>query len=109
MDLKDQRAETEAAFAEMAADPAMPARACLAFAFVPADEAADWDALTEAAEAEGYEVEWVEAGEEGEAMLEIATAEIALTLDALWTEEERLTLMAAVHGFEADGWAVFAD
>ena len=109
MDLKEQRAETEAAFAEMAGDPAMPARASLAFQFVPEDGNADWDALTEAAEAEGYEVEWFEAGDEGDAMLEIATAEVALTLDALWAEEERLTLMAAVHGFVADGWAVFGD
>jgi len=109
MDLKEQRAETEAAFAEMAADPAMPARACLAFQFVPEDGNADWDGLSEAAEGEGYEVEWFDDGDEGGAMLEITTAEIALTLDALWTEEEHLTLMAAVHGFVADGWAVFEE
>ncbi|MCR9149428.1 MAG: ribonuclease E inhibitor RraB [Rhodobacteraceae bacterium] len=109
MELKEQRAETEAAFAEMAADPDMPARASLVFAFLPADADADWDALTEAAEAAGYEVAWAEPDEDGTAVLEIATDEIALTLDALWAEEERLTLMAAVHGFEADGWAVFGD
>lgn len=110
MDLKEQRAETEAVFAEMAKDPDMPARASIAFQFVPDDGQADWDALTEAAEAQGYEVEWFEAEDDDEdAMLEIATPEVALTLDILWAEEEKLTLLAAVHGFTADGWAVFGE
>ena len=105
MDLQQQKAETEQIFREIAAMEALPESAVIAFQFLPEDEAADWDGLTEALEAAGYGVEWYEAeDEDDEDCLEVTTPEMALTVENLWAEEEKLTVMAAVFGFMADGW-----
>ncbi|MFD2172760.1 ribonuclease E inhibitor RraB [Rhodobacter lacus] len=105
MDLKQQKAETEQIFREIASMEDLPARAVIAFQFVPEDRAADWDTFTEALEAQGYAVEWYEAeDDEDEDCFEVTTPEVALNVETLWAEEEKLTLLAAVHGFAADGW-----
>lgn len=105
MDMKAQKAETEQVFREIAAMESLPERAVISFQFLAEDEHADWDAFTEAAEAQGYAVEWYEAADDDdEATFEVTTSEIALSLDSLWAHEERLTLMGAVYGFAPDGW-----
>ncbi|MBZ4021132.1 hypothetical protein CKO11_01470 [Rhodobacter sp. TJ_12] len=110
MDMKQQKAETEQIFAEIAKMEDLPARAVVAFQFVPEDGSADWDAFTEALEAQGYGVEWYEAeDDEDEDCLEITTPEMALNVEALWAEEEKLTVQGAVHGFLADGWGFMGE
>ena len=109
MDLKEQKAETEEVFAEIAKHEAMPAAACINFQFVVDGKNPDWDAFTEAAEAAGYTVEWYDADEDDEACLEITTAEEPLSVENLWAHEERLSLMGAIHGFAADGWGFFTE
>lgn len=105
MDLNEQKAETLKIFAEIAAMEPLPERASVAFQFVPEDRKADWDGFTEAAEAQGYAVEWYEPeDEDDEACFEITTPEMALSAQTLWAEEEKLTVLAAVYGFAADGW-----
>jgi hypothetical protein len=105
MDMKAQKAETEQVFREIAAMETLPARAAISFQFLAEDAGADWDGFTEAAEGQGYAVEWYEAADEDdEATFEATTPEIALSVESLWAHEERLTLLAAVYGFLPDGW-----
>jgi len=107
MELAQQKAETAQILREIAAMQDLPARAVIAFQFVAEDPAADWDALTAAAEAQGYQVAWFEgADDDGDACLEITTPEIAFGFETLWAEEEKLTLLGAIHGFAADGWGL---
>lgn len=105
MDLNTQKAETEQVFREIAAMETLPARAAISFQFLAEDESADWDAFTEAAERQGYGVEWYEAADEDdEPMIEFTTPVVELSVETLWAHEERLTLLGAVHGFAPDGW-----
>lgn len=107
MDLQDQRAETESVFREIMAKGDVPASASVDFQFVPESDDADWDALTDAAEAKGYEVAWYQGDDEDDTWIEITAAEGPVTFEAIWAHEERLTLLAAVHGFAAEGWGLY--
>lgn len=109
MDLQDQKAETEAVFNEMAAQATLPDRAGVDFQFAPEADDADWDALTEAVEDLGHEVEWYEGESADDRWLEVTVDNCKVTLDAIWAHEERLTLLAAVHGFAPQGWGLFVD
>jgi hypothetical protein len=103
-----QKAETAEIFRQMAQMEEMPGEAAVHFQFVPEDGSADWDAFTEAAEGLGYAVEWYEASDpDEERYAEITTAVIALTPETVWMYEEKLTLLAAIHGFAPDGWSFF--
>ena len=102
MDMKQQKAETEQVFREIQAMESLPERACINFQFVTDEPQADWDGFTEAAEAAGYTVEWYEADDEDdEDCIEITTPLVALSVETLWAEEEKLTLMGAIYGFNA--------
>ena len=110
MDLKQQKAETEQVFREIQSMESLPEKACINFQFVTDEPKADWDGFTEAAEAAGYTVEWYEADDEDdEDCLEITTGPVVLTFENLWAEEEKLTHMAAIYGFIADGWGFFEE
>lgn len=109
MDLLEQKAETEAVFAELAASGDLPASASVDYQFTPESEDADWDALTDAAEAKGYEVSWFQDDAEDDRWIEISVADMPVTLDKIWEHEEKLTLLAAVHGFVPAGWGLYAD
>jgi hypothetical protein len=109
MDLLEQKAETEAVFAELAASGDLPVSASVDYQFTPESDDADWDALTEAAEAKGYEVSWFQDDAEDERWIEMSVPDLPVTLDAIWDHEERLTLLAAVHGFVPAGWGLYAD
>ena len=110
MDMNAQKAETAQIFREIAQMEDMPAEAQVNFQFVADDARANWDAFTTDAEAAGYAVEWYEEeDEESEPYMEITTDVIALTVDALWAHEEKLTLMGALHGFVPDGWSFFGE
>lgn len=105
MDMKAQKAETEQVFREIAAMERLPARAVISFQFLAEDDRSDWDAFTEAAEGQGYDVEWYGAeDEDDEPTFEVSTPEVELSVETLWAHEERLTLLGAVHGFVPDGW-----
>ncbi|WP_339108069.1 ribonuclease E inhibitor RraB [Thioclava sp. GXIMD4216] len=104
--MKDQKAETFQIFAEIAKMDAVPAEGVVAFQFVMDDDGANWDDLSDAAEALGYGVEFYEAqDDEDEAVAEITTPVITLDAETLWAHEEKLTLLASIHGFAPDGWA----
>lgn len=107
MDLLDQKAETEAVFREMAAAGPLPERAGVDFQFSPEGDDADWDALTDAVEALGHEVAWYQGDDEDDTWLEVTVEDTPVTLTAIWGHEERLTLLAAVHGFGPQGWGLF--
>ncbi len=108
MDMKQQKAETEQVFREIQEMESLPAQACINFQFVTDEPQADWDGFTEAAEAAGYTVEWYEADDEDdEDCIEITTPLVALSVETLWAEEEKLTLMGAIYGFIPDGWGFF--
>ena len=108
MDMNAQKAETAEIFRQMAQMEDMPAEAAVHFQFVADDRSADWDAFTQAAEGSGYAVEWYEADDEdGERYVEATSPVIALTPKAVWAHEEKLTLLAAIHGFAPDGWSFF--
>ena len=107
MDLQDQKAETQAVFSEMAASGPLPERAGVDFQFAPEADDADWDALTEAVEALGLEVEWYEGEGPEDRWVEVTVPNCKVTVDAIWAHEERLTLLAAVHGFAPQGWGLF--
>lgn len=110
MDLKQQKAETEQIFREIAKMEALPERASIAFQFVDETGRGDWEGFTEAAEAAGYDVAWFEAeDDEEEDCLEATSPEGALTVAALWAHEEKLTLMGALYGFIPDGWGFVGD
>lgn len=105
MDLKQQKAETEQIFREIAKMEALPAEARIAFQFVDEIGRGDWDGFIEAAEAEGYEAAWFEAeDDEEEDCLEITSPLVKLTVATLWAHEEKLTLMGSLYGFIPDGW-----
>jgi Regulator of ribonuclease activity B len=107
MELSEQKAETEAVLREMSAQGPLPARAGIDFQFVPEAPDADWDALSEAAELLGHDVEWYEGDDADDRWIEITVPECKVTLDAIWAHEERLTLLAAIHGFAPQGWGLF--
>lgn len=109
MDLNDQKAETQAVFREMAAQGPLPERAGVDFQFAPDGANADWDALTDAVEALGHEVEWYQGEDETDRWIEVTVDNCRVTFDAIWAHEERLTLLAAIHGFAPQGWGLFVD
>lgn len=107
MDMQDQKAETESVFREIAASGPLPERAGVDFQFAPEAGDADWDALTDAAEALGHEVEWYEGDSPDDRWVEITVENCKVTFEAIWAHEERLTLLAAIHGFAPQGWGLF--
>lgn len=107
MDMTDQKAETRAVFDEMAAQGPLPKKAGVDFQFAPEAEDADWDAFSEAAEDLGLEVEWYQGDSPEDRWVEVTVPEVKVTFDAIWAHEERLTLLAALHGFAPQGWGLF--
>jgi hypothetical protein len=109
MDMNSQKAETQDVFREMAAQGPLPEKAGVDFQFAPEGENADWDAMTDAAEALGHEVEWYQGEDEADRWIEVTVADCRVTFEAIWAHEERLTLLAAIHGFAPQGWGLFVD
>ncbi|WP_028031831.1 ribonuclease E inhibitor RraB [Gemmobacter nectariphilus] len=107
MDLQDQKAETQAVFNELAASADLPERAGVDFQFAPEADDADWDALTDAVEMLGHEIEWYEGDGPEDRWVEITVENCKVTFEAIWAHEERLTLLAAIHGFAPQGWGLF--
>lgn len=66
--------------------------------FLPV-EGADAEACAKALRTFGYEVEIHEDG-----MIAASIADVPLTLDGVWTQEERATKIALDRGYEPDGW-----
>jgi hypothetical protein len=104
MELAEQKAETAAILKDLIAEGGIPARARIIFQFVADDRSSDWNAFSEAAESAGYTVDWHDADDEDEACVTVLTLPEPISPDGLWGHEERLTLMAAICGFSAEGW-----
>ncbi|WP_376875202.1 ribonuclease E inhibitor RraB [Albirhodobacter sp. R86504] len=103
MDLSAQKTETEAIFEQIRADHGLPASAVVSFQFVDDEGAADFEAFIDAVEAAGYAADWIE----DEDCVEVTTGDEPLTVEGLWTHEERLTVLADGFGLEPDGWGFF--
>lgn len=109
MDLLTQKSETENAFREMAAQGPVPEYADVEFQFVPEGADADWDGLTDAFEEAGHEAEWYQGDDADDRWIEVVVGDCPVTFDAVWAYEERLSVLAAVHGFAPRGWTLFVD
>ncbi|QPH55061.1 ribonuclease E inhibitor RraB [Pontivivens ytuae] len=66
--------------------------------FLPGD-GADAEACAKALTSFGYEVEVQEDG-----MISASIGGVPLTLDGVWTQEERATKIALTRGYTPDGW-----
>ena len=106
MELEELKAETAKFFAEFEGQGDLPALAVAVFRFAPEGPDADWDAFSEAAEDAGFDVSWYDAEGEDEACIEVETPPGAPSLAWLWSWEEPLILLGALHGFATEGWAI---
>lgn len=106
MELEDLKAETAKFFAQLEAEGGLPAQAVAVFRFLPEGPDADWDAFSEAAEAGGFEVSWYEAEGDEPECLEVETPPGVPSAAWIWSWEEPLILLGALHGFAAEGWGI---
>ena len=83
MELEELKAETARFFAEFEGQGDLPALAVAVFRFA----------------AEGPDADW-------EACIEVETPPGAPSLAWLWSWEEPLILLGALHGFATEGWAI---
>ena len=81
-------------------------QAVAVFRFLPEGPDADWDAFSEAAEAGGFEVSWYEAEGDEPECLEVETPPGVPSAAWIWSWEEPLILLGALHGFAAEGWGI---
>lgn len=103
MDLSKQREETETVFAQVIEQHGLPASAVVNFQFIDDEGEGDFEGFIDAVEAAGYAADWIE----DEDYVEVSTGAEPLTLEGLWTHEERLTRLAAEFALEPDGWGFF--
>lgn len=99
-DFEHQKAVTDVTLKEIEAggDLAMGQNVTLDLEFLPV-AGADADACAKALKMFGYEVEVHEDG-----MIAASLDDVPLTLDGVWTAEERATKIAIERGYEPDGW-----
>ena len=105
VDYAAQAAATEALWAEMTRDHALPDEALVDLRLV-GEAGADAVELMGWLEDRGYDVEHYPADEdEGEPeVVEVQTPRMRLSLAAVQFEERRVTEAALAHGFRPDGW-----
>jgi hypothetical protein len=109
MDLKAQRAQTEATFLKLASELEIPETIQLKLQFVPLVDSSNRRALSKTVGELGYTVEWLPDDEdtpEEDGYLEVTTLVSNPSADLIWLHEERLTLLAAKYDFAADGWGL---
>lgn len=99
-DFEHQKNVTAVTLSEIreSGDLASGAMVTLDLEFLPVD-GADAEACAKALKMFGYEVEVHEDG-----MIAASIADVPLTLDGVWTQEERATKIALERGYEPDGW-----
>ncbi|WP_316015716.1 hypothetical protein [Roseobacter sp. HKCCA0434] len=99
-DFEHQKAETAVTLKhiEESGDLAAGTPVTLDLEFLPV-EGADSAACAKALRTFGYEVEVHEDG-----MIAAHATNVPLTLDGVWTQEERATKIALERGYEPDGW-----
>ncbi|MBS0125909.1 ribonuclease E inhibitor RraB [Thetidibacter halocola] len=105
-DMATQKAETLAAYAEMAAEGPLPDTADIDYFLVPTSDEADWRPLADALSREGYDCQYVE--DDGAPYLVATLTDQALSAESLWIGEEVATRLALEHGFAPDGWGLEA-
>lgn len=101
-DLGAQRAETFATYRQLSAEADLPDVADVDYFFVPSRAGADWRALAEALDREGFECASVE--DDGDPYLVATLADQAVSAESIWAGEEVATRIALDRGFAPDGW-----
>jgi hypothetical protein len=104
-DYNAQKAETFETFEALGEGADLPARAVVTYQFFPESSEPNWAGLTKALEAKGFRCEVFE----DEDTLDASIGPMAVTPDAIWTQEKIATEIALKFEFEPDGWVLMED